>query len=773
MALRCKTVRYCLGNMVIGSQAVGKCWVAITGGTVFTNETTDINSSTASDVPLGGAVNDAIYIGCSTPFGSITCDMGTAIAGGVGVVEYWDGSAWQNITASDTLWADNDNPNWTVPADWAPTQVNSEVDGPWYYIRLRVTTVRTTAGSVNAIAVGNLLQVANARTINIPETTSRTIRHACLRIMPLSSNTELQDYFQVRYRWDSTAYANPVSTWNTANSWTAPAESWSMIQIIDITSSMATAWASGTSHDIDVQVGWHGRGAAFGGNHYMAWAELYVTYEFDDVDTTQLNTIVIPFDADLDDMTATLSTVGGANAWPILTGGSGLIKEASPVIRDLYIVWMGNAREAGTTDWSLAAALDAEGEVTLATFDASKDSDYYFEAPWRRTDADPTTVHDIKARVTSITGATIAHLGGVIVCTYEYDESATTVRTHTATIPVMVDSGFAKGTASTDKQVKTITYDVQGENAALLQSGAQVFRFQNADPGTLRLAFGGQTARAYTVGADNTSGPISVTQRFDSGGVAGSGITFARGKINLDISAYDDTTLSSAAGIAGVVYLTFSYDKTAGKRHSSAYFFISEVTNYATTSSVTSSLQALIPEASYRITAASQMIITHSASSGTFDQQQLWRGSDLGWYHCPAQMSVIDGNFGPRISCNDILQFLVAYPGQPNVSSLVDVVGSSKATRLNMFTSSRGHSAFAVFNWHDYTYTVSGNITDSAGGTVTINLHDNTTGTELANTSRSGNGSYSFTWYDNTALVHADAYEDSTHLGRSDAGYAA
>ena len=33
--------------------------------------------------------------------------------------------------------------------------------------------------------------------------------------------------------------------------------------------------------------------------------------------------------------------------------------------------------------------------------------------------------------------------------------------------------------------------------------------------------------------------------------------------------------------------------------------------------------------------------------------------------------------------------------------------------------------------------------------------------------SRSGNGSFSFTWYDNTEPMYVDAYEDSTHLGRS------
>jgi hypothetical protein len=74
--------------------------------------------------------------------------------------------------------------------------------------------------------------------------------------------------------------------------------------------------------------------------------------------------------------------------------------------------------------------------------------------------------------------------------------------------------------------------------------------------------------------------------------------------------------------------------------------------------------------------------------------------------------------------------------------------------------------------YHTITYTVSGSVTGSAGGTVNLELERDGTDELVLSTSRTGNGSFSFTWYDNTENVYVSAREDSTHLGRSDQGTA-
>jgi hypothetical protein len=70
-------------------------------------------------------------------------------------------------------------------------------------------------------------------------------------------------------------------------------------------------------------------------------------------------------------------------------------------------------------------------------------------------------------------------------------------------------------------------------------------------------------------------------------------------------------------------------------------------------------------------------------------------------------------------------------------------------------------------------FTVSGTVSNSAGGTVTLGLHRSSDGQLLKTTTRSGNGAYSFNWWDNTENVFVEATEDATHLGRSQDGLAA
>jgi hypothetical protein len=74
--------------------------------------------------------------------------------------------------------------------------------------------------------------------------------------------------------------------------------------------------------------------------------------------------------------------------------------------------------------------------------------------------------------------------------------------------------------------------------------------------------------------------------------------------------------------------------------------------------------------------------------------------------------------------------------------------------------------------YHANTFTVSGNITGSSGGTVNIEIFRSSSGEKIGSTTRVGNGTWTFTWYDNTENVFATAKESSTLLGRSDDGVA-
>jgi hypothetical protein len=76
----------------------------------------------------------------------------------------------------------------------------------------------------------------------------------------------------------------------------------------------------------------------------------------------------------------------------------------------------------------------------------------------------------------------------------------------------------------------------------------------------------------------------------------------------------------------------------------------------------------------------------------------------------------------------------------------------------------------SIITYHNITYTVSGNISGSYGGTVNIFLIRENNNEILLSTSRVGNGSYTFTWYDNTENIYVMAKEDNTYKGISKSG---
>jgi hypothetical protein len=78
----------------------------------------------------------------------------------------------------------------------------------------------------------------------------------------------------------------------------------------------------------------------------------------------------------------------------------------------------------------------------------------------------------------------------------------------------------------------------------------------------------------------------------------------------------------------------------------------------------------------------------------------------------------------------------------------------------------------AWLTYHAITFTVTGTVSDSAGGTVNLACYRKSDGLKLGSTSRVGNGSYTITIYDNTETVFAEARESAALLGRSDDGTA-
>ncbi|NJL71361.1 MAG: hypothetical protein HC888_06975 [Candidatus Competibacteraceae bacterium] len=572
-------------------------------------------------------------------------------------------------------------------------------------------------------------------------------------------------------RFNAASYADLTAHWTTTNNF-SHAEVWSHQAYIDVTGIAQTAFTAGATVTFDGWIAAVYRGVASAGFGMSVSAELLITYEYDDTATNLLITHILPIDSLTGILGTTLGTIGGTGGVPDLAAD--IIKESSYTIRDLYFRFVFNLNMAGTTDFSFAAALDSESEVTLATFDAAASGDPYMEVVWRRTDMSVTDAHDLKARVTSAAGATPEHVGALLIVTYEFPSSSTT-RTHTMVMPRELNQTFGTGTTAADRFIRFVEFDIEDTNPVLLRGGGLMVTHQSADPGSLLFRFGTQSYASYTVTPGDVSGPVPFIQRFDAGAVVGTGgLALARGKNTLNMEGYYTTSPQLGGAISALIFLTYSYTKTTGKQPSTACFNAhlassSDTWAISTRQSKTGSFQWFIPEAIRRVQVAGLDMIDNTGSADTMARLRIALGADKGYFLSPGTLTGIDANVGVRKFVCEVSGFK-EYPEQPSTQWACDPTAGALNTVMDGTATTRMMSALCWANWHDYTYTISGTVSqyaDSDGAGLTVEIWDADEKRLIATVTTTAGGAFTADIYDNTRNKRAVCYEDATHHGAS------
>jgi hypothetical protein len=137
-------------------------------GGVFTDYTSAARdqadgTGSADDVlllPATISVGDATYIAGLNEFGNIDVEVSTAGDTYVGVWEYWNG-AWTTLTLTADPTNDFQTSGWgrikfDKPSDWATTTINTQ--GPFYYVRFRVTTGGGTQPKAEEMNLGDTVK---------------------------------------------------------------------------------------------------------------------------------------------------------------------------------------------------------------------------------------------------------------------------------------------------------------------------------------------------------------------------------------------------------------------------------------------------------------------------------------------------------------------------------------------------------------------------------------------------------------------------------------
>jgi hypothetical protein len=541
----------------------------------------------------------------------------------------------------------------------------------------------------------------------------------------------------------------------------------------DVTSYFSSNFGSGASQTCQVGVA---IATATASNVTNIACKLFVTFEYDDSgQSTLVKTVRIPIESlTAGKLTDTLTEIG-TNQVPDLDD---FFPETTKSYKHIWFeVWACEA-SSSTSSFNLALALDSEGEATRATLTQDKTSSPGYWDIWVRNDLATSSAHAFKARVT-VTNRMC--LSCVLHVTYTYASSSTTV-INSLLLP-WGEPDFIEATTSSYTIGKIFSLNIQEPSTiTLVQSG---FLMQGLGTAAITIsasAKNGGTAQSYRtysmVSSYNAGGMVwCAVQRMDSGSAVGAIGALSRGLNYISIRLYASTVQKYR--LNGFLFLNYTSGVASGGEGShnhSVKYGIGVEYDGTVVGVDSSSIAPNIPEASYYLSRCGMEVMTFGTTVGNelLDSlsARLQSGEGFGalgegWIRFVRNYKT-GGTNGWDWGVFDLEDSVRHSPSAPAELPKMELETARTWVIRNLL-----HRAFMlhlIFTYHSITQTVTGTISGSGSGTVNVYLHNKATGELLGSSSRSGNGSYSITCYDDTVTKFVDAYEDATHTGRSTDG---
>lgn len=530
----------------------------------------------------------------------------------------------------------------------------------------------------------------------------------------------------------------------------------------DFTALFNTSW-SGTSMTCDGKVLFDNAIVTPSQNWRSCTTKLTITYEYDDTSTTQVKTVKFPLITPISSLSLTkpgtaVDTIPALDTW---------CPEASKTFRQITLVVQGNDEYAGTVDRALVWEIDTLGTYSSGLHESALNTACFF-------------IHNqIQTFTTSATHsfylwcatACMAHTQAWLNITYEYDESASTTILNSLMLP-MAFAGAAGGTTNADYQRGQIDFWIEEPATITIQRSALQLFWTQSDvlTGFQCRVNSGSWSGAQTSLASTVAGSCCSSFRCDNA------ITLSRGVNTLKADAYRTNTSILANALSSFWLLNYTSGKSSqgsgAHNHTVNRNILAHGTASNSRENIIAAIAMNIPESDYFINnfGVEGMITPNSASghSGfSLQVERLTAENGVTWLDIYRDFYDVDNLIGKFSFYGSTDKDLYQFPN--DARPRVDL---KTARRYRSFNSASGWRTInALYTYHTITYTVSGTVSGSAGGTVTLGLISEYDKEIKKQTTRTGNGTYSFTWYDDTQQVYVDAYEDSTHLFRSALGY--
>jgi hypothetical protein len=636
---------------------------------------------------------------------------------------------------------------------------------------LRTKTVEYAFAYLTAALASNVARDFTAITVEIPETTDRTFRSVVLEFTAYDTVTTAANITAITMgiQIDSVNISTTTLTQTIANS----GENQSFIFTHDITSYFQTNF-TGTSHQVLSRLTVTGLGTV------NATCKIIITYEYNDTaQTTRIKTVKIPIDGNTGNLTTTLANIGGINnQFPALNT---FLPESGKVYKDIFFETYTSTGSNGSTDTALILRLYGTTDLSSTVFESGLITDRWVKRIDKLLNLLPTNASYTPQARTGSANNPFACLSGVLIVTYTYNHTDSTSIINSIQFPALDEAGWTGGPGIIDRSRYRRRFFIEEPGSISLVQSGLLMTFIDGGAITMDVRVGEQTSRTFSFPATVRAGCLHLSRRFDSGAAGGGGnIVLQRGINEITVDFFSTGTASASIGsnVSGLIFLNYisgkHLDGDAAHTHTTQWLNrpyttggLVERLQYAATTT------PIIPETNWWMTSTGYEIklLTSGTSTATlgFTLQgkiQSNESQGAGWADFYTGLYSSDAEIGPSLMWSKARSYFKRYPNDQDLERLDPEV--SREYRFDISQNSSGiWQCITYATYHNITYNVSGEITGSAGGTVYIDLYRTDTAELIDKTTRVGNGSYNFIWYDNTIDVIVLAYESDDLKGAS------
>ena len=613
--------------------------------------------------------------------------------------------------------------------------------------------------------VDNTLTAMPTITISLPEAPSGSDFKSVIAMVSAMATATATGNISKR-RIDFSVGGATMDTHTNPNTYTGSGEDIFAYYAADMTSLFVSNWTSGTSKTFDASVLMDGTATG------IAWTNIcvtiYITYEYDDTSTTQIKTVRMPLTVPA----AALSTAKPGTALSTIPNLSTELPEASKVYRSTNITIQGMRSSTAVTDATISMQLDTTTVVTSDIYEGVSATNYFMRYVW-----DISAVLNTSSTMGFYAWGSLAncwiHMQAWMTITYEFDATATNDVYVSLLMPMEIASPMG-GTTAADYQRGTREFWIE-EPGTVLTKDIAFFSFwdQAAAMAGQQQRIGTGSFVAYTTDtAAVVAGSNAAMIRNDTA------FTFTKGRNQVNWDVYRTDTTDLGFNVCGFWICNYTAGKPStgyGAANHTVFWNLGAYFDGAANSLRTvASVSPALPETDrfYSAIGTRYLYVTNStgnAAGVTVLVERLPAEGGLQWEAAYIDVGYTDPESGLRHAFSQVRTLFKRWANDQDTERMSLQTSRRWRTVLNNNALSFDYLDL-IFTYHSIPLVVSGTVSGFSG-TITLKLHRTSNGEIVDTTTITGDGTYSFIWYDDTEQIYVDA-NDGIRFGRSADGAA-